>query len=63
MKVDKELILQLLRSQDQDDLAARADAELPEEVDLEEDAPVLQRLGIDPEDLPGSLGGLAGGFG
>ena len=58
MQIPKEQILELLRSRGQDDKAAQADGELPEQVDTEQHADILQRLGIDPGDLAGSLGGI-----
>ena len=58
MQIPKEKILELLRSRGEDDKAAQADGELPEQVDTEQHADVLQRLGIDPGDLAGSLGGI-----
>ena len=58
MQIPKEQVLELLRSRGQDDKAAQADGELPEQVDTEQHADILQRLGIDPSDLAGSLGGI-----
>jgi hypothetical protein len=60
MEIPKEQILQLLRSRGEDDKAARADGELPDQVDPEQHAGRLQQLGIDPKDLLGSLGGGGG---
>jgi len=50
--------VELLRSRGEDDKAAQADGELPDQVDTEQHADVLQRLGVDPGDLAGSLGGI-----
>jgi hypothetical protein len=58
MQIPKEKILELLRSRGEDDKAAQADGELPDQVDTEQHADVLQRLGIDPGDLTGQLGGI-----
>jgi hypothetical protein len=67
MKIDKAEIIDLLRSRGDDDQAAQAESELPQEVDIEQDAGLLEKFGVSPEDLlgrlPGGLGGLAGGFG
>ena len=60
MQIPKEQILELLRSRGEDDKAAQADGELPDQVDTEQHADVLQRLGVDPGDLAGSLGGGIG---
>jgi len=62
MQIPKEQILELLRSRGQEDKAAQADGELPEQVDTEKHAGILQKLGIDPGDLLGALGG-GGGLG
>ena len=61
MQIPKEQILELLRSRGQEDKASQADSELPEQVDTEQHAGILQKLGIDPGDLAGSLGGGLGG--
>lgn len=63
MEIPKEKILELLRSKGQDDKAAQADSELPEQVDTDQHADKLKSLGIDPGDLAGSLGGLGGKLG
>jgi hypothetical protein len=63
MQIPKEQILELLRSRGQDDKASQADSELPDQVDTEQHAGILQKLGIDPGDLAGSLGGLGGRLG
>jgi hypothetical protein len=61
MQIPKEQILEFLRSRGEDDKAAQADGELPDQVDTEQHAGILQKLGIDPGDLVGSLGGGLGG--
>ena len=61
MQIPKEQILDLLRSRGEDDKAAQADGELPDQVDTEQHAGILQKLGLDPGDLIGSLGGGLGG--
>ena len=63
MQIPKEQILELLRSRGQDDKASQADGELPDQVDTEQHAGILQKLGIDPGDLMGALGGGGGGLG
>ena len=63
MQIPKEQILELLRSRGQDDKASQAEGELPEQVDTEKHADLLQRLGIDPGDLAGSLGGIGNKLG
>jgi hypothetical protein len=66
MNIDKEQILELLRSQGDDAKAQQADQELPGEVDTDRDAGLLSKFGIDPMELVkklggGGLGGLLGG--
>jgi hypothetical protein len=61
MQIPKEKILELLRSRGEDDKASQADGELPDQVDTEQHAGLLQKFGIDPQDLISQLG--AGGIG
>jgi len=61
MQIPKEQILELLRSRGQDDKAAQADGELPDQVDTEQHAGILEKLGIDPGDIVSQLGGGLGG--
>jgi hypothetical protein len=59
MQIPKEKVLELLRERGQHDKADQADRELPDQVDPEKDAGLLNKLGIDPQDLAGKLpGGL-----
>jgi hypothetical protein len=60
MEIPKDQILELLRSRGEDDKAQQADQELPDQVDPEQHAGILDRLGIDPTELLGKLGGLGG---
>ena len=68
MNIDKDQILQLLRSQGDDAKAQQADQELPSTVDTDQDAGLLQKFGIDPMELikqfggGGGLGGKLGGL-
>ena len=62
MNIDKDQILQLLRSQGDDAKAQQADQELPSTVDTDKDAGLLAKFGIDPMDLVKKLGG-GGGLG
>jgi hypothetical protein len=61
MNIDKDQILQLLRSQGDDDKAQQADQELPGQVDTDRDAGLLSKFGLDPMELVKKLGG--GGLG
>ncbi len=65
MNIDKDQILQMLRSQGDDSKAQQADQELPDKVDTDKDAGLLSKFGIDPMELVkkfggGKLGGLLG---
>ena len=57
MEIPKEKILELLRSRGEQDKAAQADGELPDQVDTEKHAGLLEKLGIDPGDIVSQLGG------
>jgi hypothetical protein len=57
MQIPKEQILGLLRSRGDQDKANQAEGELPEQVDTDQHAGLLEKLGIDPGDLLGQLGG------
>jgi hypothetical protein len=58
MQIPKEQILELLRSRGQNDQADQADGELPDQVDTDQHADLLQKFGLDPGDLGGQLGGI-----
>ena len=60
MKIDKEQIISLLRERGDDAKADQAQQELPGQVDTDRDTGLLAKLGIDPSDL---LGGVGGGIG
>jgi hypothetical protein len=59
MNIDKQQILDLLRSQGKGDQAQDAESELPDQVDTDQHAGLLEKFGIDINDL---LGGAAGGI-
>ncbi len=67
MQIDKMQILELLRNQGDQGKADQADQQLPQQVDTDQHAGLLQGLGIDPADLlkmlggGGGLGGMLGG--
>ena len=60
MEIDKSQIIEMLKSQGDDDKASQADSQLPDQVDPEQHADLLQKFGLDPQDLIGKLGGLGG---
>ena len=51
MQLDKNLILDFLREQGQQDQVGQAEQELPDQVDTDQDAGLLQKFGIDPQAL------------
>ena len=67
MNIDKSQILELLRTKGDNDKAAQAEAQLPDQVDTEQHAGLLSQLGINPAErlgkLPGGLGDKLGGLG
>jgi len=65
MQIDKNQILDLLRQQGSDRISM-AEQQLPDQVDPEQHADLLSKVGINPQDLlskfgGGGLGGLLGG--
>jgi hypothetical protein len=64
MQIEKSQILELLKSQGQHEQANQADSELPDKVDPEEHAGLLQKFGVDPQErLSKFMGGGGGGLG
>lgn len=67
MQIDKSQIIELLKSRGENDKASQADSELPNQVDPQAHGGLLEKLGIDPQDLlkslSGGLGGKLGGLG
>jgi hypothetical protein len=58
MEIPKEKILDLLKQRGENDKAQQADQELPDKVDPDRDRGILEKIGIDPQDLAGNLGGI-----
>lgn len=56
MNVDKAQIVDMLKQRGDDDQAAQAESELPEQVDTEKDSGMLSKLGVNPSDLMGGSG-------
>ena len=67
MQIDKQQILDLLRSTGETGKADQAQKDLPDQVDTERDSGLLSNLGIDVNallsKLPGGLGEKLGGLG
>jgi hypothetical protein len=51
VQLDKNMILDLLRERGQQDQASQAEQELPDQVDTDKDAGLLQKFGLDPQEL------------
>jgi hypothetical protein len=47
MEIDKDTVVEFLREQGRDDQAAEADQELPDQVDTDRDAGLLDKFGVD----------------
>jgi hypothetical protein len=64
MEIPKDKILELIRERAGADKADQAAGELPDRVDPEQHAGLLQKFGIDPQELlGGGLGDVAGKLG
>ena len=59
MQVPKTMIVERLRAREDYDAAERADRELGEKVDTEDDAELLRGLDIDPAELAEGFDGQA----
>ena len=57
MQIDKGTILQLLQQRGDQQTAQQAEQDLPEQVDTDRDAGLLERFGINIQDLIGMVGG------
>jgi hypothetical protein len=51
VELDKNQILDFLREQGKSDQASQAEQELPDHVDTDQHADLLQRFGINPQEL------------
>ena len=56
MEIPKDKIIELLKERGDHDKAANAEQELPDKVDHEEHAGVLEKHGLDPKELLGKIG-------
>ena len=51
MQIDKQTILDLLRERGGPEQASQAEQQLPDQVDTDQHAGLLQRFGLDPQEL------------
>ena len=61
MKLDRQELVRMLRTQGDNDMADKVESELPDEVDTDRDGGTLDALGLDRTQLMAKLAG--GGFG
>jgi hypothetical protein len=58
VEIDKNTIVSMLRERGDSDKAGQAERELPDQVDTDRDANMLERFGISPQELVGkAMGG------
>ena len=62
MEIPKDKVLELLKQQGKDDQVGQADQELPDQVDPQRDAGLLEKFGIEPKELLSKLGVSIPGF-
>lgn len=60
MEIDKSQIIDHLKSLGKHDEASKAESELPDKVDSDKQGDMLQKFGVNPQDLVGKLGGMFG---
>jgi hypothetical protein len=63
MQIDKQQIIEMIRSRGDQSQADQAEQELPQQVDTDQHADLLSKFGIDLGDLGGLAGGLGGKLG
>ena len=56
MELDKQQVVDMIRSKMGDEKAQQADSELPDKVDPDQHADLLNKHGLDPSSLLGGLG-------
>jgi hypothetical protein len=57
MQIDKEQVLELLRSKGEADKAEQADRELPDRMNTDDDVDLLSNYGLRPQEVIAKLGG------
>ncbi len=60
MQIPKDKVLEMIRSRGDQGQADQAQAELPDQVDTDQDQGLLEKFGINPGDLIGGLGSKFG---
>lgn len=57
MQIDKDQVLELLRSKGEPDKVEQADRELPDRMDTDDDVDLLSNYGLGPQEVIAKLGG------
>ena len=62
MKLDRQELVRMLRTQGDNDTADKVEAELPDDIDTDRDGDALERIGLERTQLMAKLagGGLGG---
>ena len=60
MEIPKDQILHMLRDRGDHDKADQADQQLPDQVDPDQHSDLLKKIGVNPSELAGGLGGKLG---
>ena len=63
MQIPKQQVIDFIKSKVGGGQADQADKELPDQVDTDRDSGLLQKFGVNPQDLLGAFGGGSGGGG
>lgn len=63
MQIDKNQIIELIKSHSGQDKADQAASELPDQVDTDQHQNLLEKFGINPSELLGGMGDKLGGLG
>jgi F0F1-type ATP synthase membrane subunit b/b' len=58
MEIDKQQIVSFLQQHGQQDKVEQAEQQLPDKVDTDQHADLLDKLGVNVQDLLGGAGGL-----
>ena len=57
MEIPKDKVLELLRAKGHEDQVDQAEQELPDQVDPDKHADLLEKFGVSPQELMSKLGG------
>jgi len=57
MQIDKDTIVNMIRERGDDAKAGQAERELPDQVDTDQHSDLLERFGVNPQELIGKMTG------